>query len=136
MDCIPPWLSATNQCSMNITTYNHTNREIYDLILNKNIRPRCTREPTEMEENCKKPCKKMTNKVYLIGDEESKLLDTDVWIRFKKTVRVEKKVVVYTLFNFIIDAGSSLGLWLGLSALGIIDLAIGAFMVAKKWLKV
>ena len=48
------------------------------------------------------------------------------------TVRVEKKVIVYTFFNFIIDVGSSLGLWLGLSALGITDLAFEAFMLAKK----
>ena len=34
------------------------------------------------------------------------------------------KVIVYGWFEFIIDAGSSLGLWLGLSALGIWDLAV------------
>ena len=133
MDCVPPWLTATNQCSSNITTYNHTNKEIYDLIYSKVIRLRDTRKHTEMEENCKNPCKKMTNKVYLIADEDNKVNYADVHIRFKQTVRVEKKVVVYTLFNFIIDVGSSLGLWLGLSALGITDLAIEAFNAGKKW---
>ena len=56
-------------------------------------------------------------------------------LKFKDSVRLEKKVVVYTLFNFVIDVGSSLGLWLGLSALSIIDLAIDAVGVAKKGLK-
>ena len=54
---------------------------------------------------------------------------------YKKIVKVEKKVVAYTWFNFIIDVGSSLGLWLGLSALSIIDQAIEALMVANKCLK-
>ena len=61
---------------------------------------------------------------------------THLHLKFKKMVRVERKIVVYTWFNFIIDVGSSLGLWLGLSALGITELAIKAFLVAKKWLKV
>ena len=45
-------------------------------------------------------------------------------------------LVAYTWFDLITDVGSSLGLWLGLSALGITDLAIDAFKVAKKWLKI
>ena len=34
------------------------------------------------------------------------------------------QVVIYGWFEFIIDAGSSLGLWLGLSALGIWDFIV------------
>ena len=55
---------------------------------------------------------------------------------FRKTVRVERKVVVYTFFNFIVDVGSSLGLWLGLSALGVTNLFINAFLATQKWLKI
>ena len=92
--------------------------------------------PTEAETKCKKPCKKMTNKITVISDIYKPGSDTHLKFRFKETVRVEKKIVVYTWFNFIIDVGSSLGLWLGLSALGIADLAINAIMFAKKWLSV
>ena len=91
---------------------------------------------TKAEKKCKNPCKKMTNTLSVISESVEYELYTNIEFRFKKTVRVEKKVIVYTWFNFIIDVGSSLGLWLGLSALGILDLAIEAFMVAKTWLKV
>ena len=41
-------------------------------------------------------------------------------------VKVKKKIVIYNWFNFIVDVGSSLGLWLGLSAIGITDLLFEA----------
>ena len=91
--------------------------------------------PTEAETKCKKPCKKMTNKITVISDTFLTGSRTYFKFRFKETVRVEKKVVVYTWFDFIVDVGSSLGLWLGLSALGITDLGIEAFLVVEKWLK-
>ena len=98
------------------------------------IRPKRQIKPTAAESRCKMPCKKMTNKVSLRLDGAWMGDQATLTFRFKKTVRVEKKVVVYTWFNFIIDVGSSLGLWLGLSALGITDLAIKAFFIAKTWL--
>ena len=138
MDCMPPWLSFTNQCYKNITTYKHTKKEISDKIGKKFKFPKYDSRPTEAETNCNdNPCKKMTNRISMTSDRMGNGLNSAyLKFRFKKTVRVEKKVIVYTWFNFIIDVGSSLGLWLGLSALGITDLAIEAFMVAKKWLKV
>ena len=101
------------------------------------MKPKRDFDPTESEVKCKKPCKKMTNKVFLQpfnqrggGPSSAKLT-----LKFEKEVKFEKKIVSHTWFDFIIDVGSSLGLWLGLSALGITDKAIEAFMVAKKWLK-
>ena len=138
MDCVPPWLSPTNQCSTNITTYNHSKHQKIEMIDTKFLAPLNDWRSTEIEEKCKNPCKKMTNKISLKVDQmiSKAELQSVVQFRFKKRVRLEKKVVVYTWFNFIIDIGSSLGLWLGLSALGIADLAMGALGVAKIWLKV
>ena len=133
MDCIPPWLSSSKQCDTNITTYNHTKMDITKMIMDDFRHPKFKLKPSKAEKKCKNPCKKMTNTLTLVDNSRAGF--TTLELRFKKTVRVEKKVVVYTWFNFIIDVGSSLGLWLGLSALGITDLAIEAFMVAQKWLK-
>ena len=133
MDCIPPWLSSNKQCTKNIKIYNYTKEEII-AIINYGFRyPTYDSRPTRAEKMCKKPCRKMTNKVSLISDEHYNTSNSKFKLRFKKTVQIRKKVIVYTFFNFIIDVGSSLGLWLGLSALGITDLAIEAFMLAKTW---
>ena len=42
------------------------------------------------------------------------------------------QVFNYNSFQFVIDVGSSLGLWLGLSALGIYDLLIDVLIFIKK----
>ena len=134
MDCIPPWLSSKDQCKANITySGNHSKREIQQLISRKFIEPKGDKKLAEVEMKCKTPCRKMTNRVSLV-DKEDYSDHAALEFRFQKTVKVEKKMIVYTWFNFIVDVGSSLGLWLGLSALGITDLVIEAFMVAKKWL--
>ena len=94
-------------------------------------------KPTQAEQMCKNPCKTMTNKVSLVAENDGiGKNQTLVILNFKKTARVEKSIVAYTWFNFIIDVGSSLGLWLGLSALGVTDVAIKGFQLAKKWLKI
>ena len=134
MNCIPPWLSSHHQCNQNITTYNTTDH-ISTMIQTRFIKKKVFRKLTEVQTKCQNPCKKIVNKVSLLYDEVSPQ-DTDIVFSFKQTVRVEKKVVVYSWFNFIVDVGSSLGLWLGLSALGITDLAIQAFLLTKQWLSV
>ena len=45
-------------------------------------------------------------------------------IIFNEEVKVYEKVFNYSLFQFIIDVGSSIGLWLGLSALSIYDIIL------------
>ena len=136
MDCIPPWLSANNQCYSNITTYNQTSMDIYRMIQNKFMTTKENSELTEAEIRCKDPCKKMINKVTLRAKNDMLISDSALLtLRFKKTIKVEKKVVHYNWFNFIIDVGSSLGLWLGLSALSCLDITIEALTVVKKWLK-
>ena len=118
-----------------ITTYNKTAKQIAAMIYESFILLKYQSKPTAAESRCKKPCKKMTNRISMISD-KSKSPFSYYEFRFKEKVRVEKKVVVYTWFNFIVDVGSSLGLWLGLSALGILDLALEAFVIAKKWFKI
>ena len=137
MNCIPPWLSSENQCSTNVTIKykcNHTWSEIRTMIEEKFITPKLESELTEAEKKCKKPCMKMTNKISLRAENDLEYPKyAELILKFRKEVIVKKQVVVYTWFNFIVDVGSSLGLWLGLSALGITDMTIEAFLVVKKW---
>ena len=40
---------------------------------------------------------------------------------------MKSKVKAYDTFQFVIDVGSSLGLWIGLSVLGLIDFLLDSF---------
>ena len=82
-----------------------------------------------MEDECKIPCEYTTNHVQLVAEKPDAYHEHWITInlRFNKMVEVKKKIIAYDMFDFIIDAGSSLGLWLGLSALGIFDLFIDVY---------
>ena len=47
-------------------------------------------------------------------------------LNFRKYMKVTTHHKAYSLFDLIVDIGSSLGLWIGLSALGVFDLLIEA----------
>ena len=134
MECIPPWLSSRNQCYKNFTKEN-TNAYISGSFTQQFIDPPNNWKPTAAELKCEDPCEISFNQVSLVGD----LLlggisdGFELIIEFDKVVKIERKVVVYTWFEFIIDGGSSLGLWLGLSALGLTDLALHIFHVVKNF---
>ena len=132
MRCIPPWLSPNNQCFKNFTDQKSL-KYINGIFLEQFITPPNNWNPTAAENDCKYPCKIMTNQVSLVGERyKCAFCDTELVFKFENLVRVEKKVVVYTIFEFIIYGGSSLGLWLGLSALSITDLALQAIVSIRK----
>ena len=134
MNCIPPWLSPTNQCDSNITVFLNIQISNYiDANFSKHFfEPQDSFKSTVAEESCQDPCKIMRNTVSFIGSKESLDLETKFILRFAKNVRIEKKVLSYTLFDFVIDAGSSMGLWLGLSALSAADLVVDTFDTLKR----
>ena len=51
---------------------------------------------------------------------------------FGEEVVHRQKYLAYGSYEFLIDVGSSLGLWLGLSVFGIIDLGMEMALLVKK----
>ena len=50
-------------------------------------------------------------------------------------VTVTTDVVAYNGFNLVVDLGSALGLWLGVSALSMYDLATEIIIKTKNYMK-
>ena len=88
-----------------MTTYNHSLKQISNIIETKFLDPKLEKKVTEVERLCMMPCTKMTNILSLMDGENGRA-DTVLEFRFQKRVRVEKKMIVYTWFNFIIDIGT------------------------------
>ena len=77
------------------------------------------------KERCTKPCNITQSDVFL-----RKVLDTKglrnknrLKLKFANRVVHITKILDYGISNFVIDLGSSLGLWFGLSVFGLTDLA-------------
>ena len=122
--CIPPWLSLNNQCneiyamdSQQGNIFHYTEGSLYE---NYTI-PFLLYDQNKAQKKCKKPCHKTT---FFIERRRKQVTDYVIYgvdLLFNTEVSFKKKVVAYDMFNFVVDVGSSLGLWLGLSILNITD---------------
>ena len=145
LGCVPPWMSGNNQCN---GTYeerfaeSRIPRYVYKYVLAP-----FTFRNTEIEKKCRKHCSYITSTVRLRenkkheqdeqeqdNEQDEQEQDdeyTDVIISFNPQVKITEKQYNYGLFDFIIDVGSSVGLWLGISVLGLYDLGIQLFDYLK-----
>jgi hypothetical protein len=128
MGCVPPWLSDRNQCNGHYPL----NLTFHPIYKSKYVHPALTVKNLEEELVCKNLCVFTTTEPHLrFRDKPSKKKRTRTHISFQKKVSVTEKIPDYDFFKFVIDIGSSLGLWLGLSILGLWDLLINTI----QWIK-
>ena len=55
-----------------------------------------------------------------------------ILLNFNRQVKATRYLPAYGLFDLVVEVGSSLGLWIGLSGLGLYDLAIQTAKAIKK----
>ena len=126
LGCNPPWLSPQDRC-------NGVIHGIYDFIevfgkpagtLNSIL----NMESYPAREKCKRPCT-VTQSNFFLGKKKKGFYYGSASIKFKFATEVVHKtrVLGYGFSHFLIDLGSSLGLWFGLSVFGIADLGILSF---------
>ncbi len=139
--CLPPWMTDFNQCN---STYPN---DVLDDEPNywQNIIPYSHLRNSIQEQRCKKACRKTNNFVsvsdkridetFFGRNENSEGPSGRAIIHFDEQVEVTEKTFNYSYYNFIIDVGSSMGLWFGLSVFGIFDLLIETFQFVKNMLK-
>ncbi len=129
--CLPPWFESSKQTceegsEINVTNgtlLNDTIRDIRELVYGK--------QP-KVFSKCLKPCLSMG--VYMKRVNHKTNVETNARINFEisKQVTVFKEIYSYDEFSLIVDLGSALGLWLGLSAIGILDYFITFFNFCNK----
>ena len=133
LGCNPPWLSPQDQCTRVI---NYTKDIVDNIYLQKrfSIINRIVRmESYPAREKCTIPCT-FTQSNFFLGEKYShSFRSTRTLLKFKfaKKVIHKTKLLGYGYSEFLIDLGSSLGLWFGLSVFGISDLGIMALQWAK-----
>ncbi len=125
LGCIPPLLSNHDHCvenKSNITNYISNYAQKY-----------LSNVATMAETSCQKPCRQLKMKVTL-KDQTYSPTKYGVF-NFNPKVKVLTEQPNYDWFNFIIDIGSSLGTWAGLSAISLIDFALYPVTSFKSFVK-
>ena len=128
--CLPPWFprNSTLTCQMgkvieindeNWAMHTQFNRFIDGLEIN-------------ILKLCLPPCVTMQFKLNEVKHFTNEIDYAFVSMEIKDEIIVYTDVYAYDIFNLFVDLGSSLGLWLGLSALSIFDTLVEFYMVAKR----
>ena len=81
---------------------------------------------------CKKPCHEIHFTSTLIGKIAGQQAGIGLW--YRSNVVVTEEIFAYGSVDLLIEVGSALGLWVGLSALGMFDLLLEACSRIKKLL--
>ena len=129
--CNPPWLSPQDQCNALLNTSN-----MYDLVYNrtyKTLENILNMRNYAAKERCTKAClvtrqnifKNEKRNVFGGGVVKLKLVFDDIVVR-------KTKMLTYNFSDFLVDIGSSLGLWFGLSVFGITDLGLMVIQWAER----
>jgi hypothetical protein len=134
INCNPPWLSLQEKCSAVINSSDKAMGNLYEKV-QKTLEATIKMETFPAKENCKKFCS-MTQQTIILSEKEAVADWETGWIflslKFDELVLNRTKRLAYGFSDFLIDIGSSLGLWFGLSVFGITDLGIEAFQWLKK----
>ena len=122
LGCSVPWLSAPGDpesCREPIPhglRMTHTVNGVINEILMSSI--------MSQSKTCLKPCLELraTSDIMSTGPLDEGNGYGKLVLNLKKGVKVTRHEKAFGIFELAVDAGSSLGLWIGLSALGIFDL--------------
>ncbi len=136
LGCIPPWLSPHNQCIRPFSNKINFDDEDFEA---EYVLPLWFLRKTQAEIECRKFCSHTSSHVnirdqllYVDKGRPDKAHIGKASIIFDPTVYETEKMFNYGPFEFIIDVGSSVGLWLGLSVFGLYDLAIEFYELIKR----
>ncbi len=133
ISCVPPWLSHNKPCTQ---TYEPNFYGKFNKYFTKNYYNKLVifYKNTRIEDKCRQTCKRTT---YFVNEEGSTGIpvyeegSTGI-LSFNRKVIVTERMPNYNMFKYIVDVGSSLGLWLGLSVLGLHDLVVWAVQFIKR----
>ena len=129
--CNPPWMASTNQCLETNVRLDTSENSPFQKFFLEYGKPYSYNQPTKAENMCKNPCIRQHINVITRSETPSTQY-SGVDIRFHPDVTKFVDTPNYNWFNFVVDVGSSLGTWLGLSFLSILDFGGATSGLARK----
>ena len=136
LGCMVPWLSRKNQCAGLIPRL-PIHKDLNAWLIN--IYVPSWAGTAHQSDTCPPPCTTLSaQSKYLRTVPKSTMQKDRLMLNFDKNIKVERIVAAYDFETLLVEIGSSLGLWLGLSVVGVFDamvITIDHFIKMWKWLQ-
>ena len=120
LGCMVPWMAQANSCQgpfLRLPEHKDLLDWIFVMVLNS------IGGKQYESKKCPLPCKILSVKSTFLQTEELPEGDANYFILFfSNDVQVRRIVLAYGLDDLLVEVGSCLGLWLGLSVVGIYDI--------------
>ena len=127
LGCLLPWIPDTSKSSCenieNMTISAEMFEEIPKFVHGWKMRSLSA---------CKQPCLQLDFKLNEVGSTMNRIDIGYVQMLIYDEVNVYRDVYAYDMFSLVVDLGSSLGLWLGLSALSMFSSAVDFIILARE----
>ena len=134
LGCMVPWMSNENQCTGFLERL--PKHEVY-LQWIKDVYKNSVAGDFYHSLSCLLPCNLVTAHAANLEDRESDYKgDHIIAIYFKKNVKVETVILAYGMDSLLVEIGSSLGLWLGLSVVGLFDVLLLIILRTRQFMQV
>ena len=128
--CIPPWIKfnmdeidqdiCTNQVQLN----SDKARDIVSVMEQLNHDIKFLKKLKLTSEECKPSCTQMKVASKMTSYASGNWSGYYFTMLFNDIIKVQKEVTSYDIFSLCVEIGSSLGLWIGLSAMGVFHLIV------------
>ena len=121
LGCIMPWMSTDVSCTSPV----QINSAYVELMKSKNFWGTFESGAGIDYKACPRPCDKMNiRQKYLRSFDSKEVANFLLKIYFEDNVKYDQSIPAYNYFDFVVEVGSSLGLWLGLSMIGVFDVVV------------
>ena len=135
--CIPPWIKFNmveidqDICTKQVQLTSNKAMDIVSIMEQFNHDVKFLKEMELVSEECKPPCTQMKvaskQTSYASGNWSGIYLN----MLFNDIIKIHNEVTSYDIFSLCVEVGSSLGLWIGLSAMGVFHLTLTVIRKAK-----
>ena len=136
LGCMVPWISRKNQCAGLIPRL-PIHKDLIAFLGTIYVPSWAGQAHTS--DTCPPPCTTLSaHSSYLRTFARSTLPKDKIFLYFDENIKVERIVAAYDFGTLLVEIGSSLGLWLGLSVVGVFDalvITVHHFIKIGKWLQ-
>ena len=122
LGCMPPWLSEKVPCNKPILRLTDDHRSVKWRI--DSLYPRSKTGFSYESKSCLLPCIQISVKNVFQDVKRNRESKKKINLFFENVVNVERIGPAYGTVDLLVEVGSCLGLWLGLSVVGIFDILV------------